>query len=88
MSYLIQPVNEAGDHRTGTLSASVTVAEIEKVLGFKANIDDDESRVTHSWGFTVNGKRAGIWDYKGSRWSVFDPDGVLPALFPGLVTTR
>lgn len=26
--------------------------------------------------------RAGIWDYKGTRWSVFDPDGVLPLLFP------
>lgn len=77
----IEPVAEAGDHRTGTMPASITPEDIEALLGFKPNIKDAYPKVTHSWGFTVDGVRCGIWDYKGSRWSVYDPHGVLPALF-------
>jgi len=81
---VIEPVNEAGDHRTHSLPPHITAPQIQKVLGFKANIDDDNTKVKHSWGFTVNGKRAGIWDYKGSRWSVYDPEGVVAPLFAHL----
>lgn len=81
----IVAVNQCGDHRTGSLSPNITPAQIQKVLGFKANIADDDSKVKYSWGFTVNGKRAGIWDYKGSRWSIYDPDGVVPDLFKDFV---
>lgn len=80
----IVPVNRAGNHRTGSLPSSITPAQIKKVLGFAANIDDDKTKVKHSWGFTVDGKFAAVWDYKGSRWSTFDPDGVLPGLFSAL----
>lgn len=78
---VVVAVPEAGSHRTGDLPSSITPAQIKKVLGFKANVDDDGSKVKHSWGFTVDGKQAGIWDYKGSRWSVYDPHGVVPPLF-------
>lgn len=81
----IVPVNQCGDHRTGDLPPSLTPEAIAAVLGFAANIDDDESKVRFSWGFEVNGKRCGIWDYKGSRWSTFDPDNVLPELFANAI---
>lgn len=74
-------VNEVGDFKTGSLPSTLSAKNIEKILGFAANVADDEDKVKHSWGFTVDGKRCGIWDYRGSRWSVYDPDKVLPALF-------
>lgn len=77
----IVAVARAGDHRTGSLPSTVTPAQIKKILGFAANIDDDKDKVKYSWGFEVDGKYAAIWDYKGSRWSTFDPANVLPALF-------
>ena len=77
----IEPLNEAGGSCDYKLPSNITVAQIEKILGFKANVDDDIDKVKYSWGFTVDGKRAGIWDYKGSRWSVLDPHDVVKALF-------
>ena len=70
-----------GYYKTGSLPASITPERIAAVLGFGPNIDDDPDKVEHSWGFTVGGKRCGIWDYRGARWSVYDPAGVLPELF-------
>jgi hypothetical protein len=82
----ILPVDEPGPSRTGTL-VGPTAKTIEKVLGFKANIQDDAAKVKYSWGFTVDGKFAAIWDYYGSwrerSWSTYDPHKVLPLLFPG-----
>lgn len=79
----IMPVDKPGDCKTGTLHASAE--EIERVLGFPPNVEDDPDKVEHSWGFTVDGVRCGIWDYKGSGgcgvFSVYDPQGVLPTLF-------
>ena len=67
--------DEPGGSRTGTLS-NVTVAQIVKVLGFKANVDDDPDKVKHSWGFKVAGIPCGIWDYKGSeKYNSFSTDG-------------
>jgi hypothetical protein len=63
---VIRPVDEAGDCRTGTLSG-ISVAEITDLLGFGPNVKDDPSKVKHSWGFTVDGERCGVWDYKGSE---------------------
>ena len=84
----IVPVNRCGPHRTGTMN-NISATEIEEILGFEANCDDDESKVKYSWGFTVNGKYAAIWDYKGSwsrdSWSTYDPDGVLEGLFENAV---
>lgn len=80
----IKPVKEAGDHCTGRLS-NTSVAEINKVLGFTPNVEDDPDKVKHSWGFTVDGVRCGIWDYKGSErcgsFSTFGPAHIFVALF-------
>lgn len=71
----------------GARLVGVTKDEIVQVLGFEPNCLDDAAKVKHSRGFTVDGHRAGIWDYYGSwsynEWSVFDPDRVVEALFPG-----
>jgi hypothetical protein len=80
----IVPVNKGGDHKTGELSG-LTAAQITKILGFKPNVDDDPDKVKYSWGFTVNGKRCGIWDYHGSyitkHFSTFGPSEALIAVF-------
>lgn len=69
-------------YRTGSLPATMSPLAIARRLGFDANAEDDPGKVTMSWGFTVDGHPCGIWDYKGARWSVFDPDGVLRLVFP------
>lgn len=80
----IEPIDEAGPHKTGTLDG-VTVDDIVRVLGFRANVKDDPDKVVNSWGFTVDGVYAAIWDYYGSHiynsFSVYDPNGVIPKLF-------
>jgi len=71
----IVPVNRPGSGRTGTLR-NITVAQINKVLGFKPNCEDDPDKVKHSWGFFANGQHCGVWDYKGSqKWKQFSTDG-------------
>lgn len=77
----ILPINSGGSHKTGSLPSSLSPQDIEDVIGFPANIDDDPEKVTHSWGFTVDGAECGIWDYKGSRWSTYDPKNKLADLF-------
>lgn len=78
----IKPVNEAGDHRTGTLTG-ITAAEIAIILGFKANVQDDQ--VKYSWGFTCGKDRCGIWDYYQSyrykSFSTFGPGEIFKTLF-------
>jgi hypothetical protein len=79
------PNSNPGGSRTGTLS-NITVDEINRVLGFTPNVDDDPDKVVNSWGFTVDGEDCGIWDYKGSQnWNQFStcgPDKVFRTLFP------
>jgi hypothetical protein len=81
---IIKPVNQTGDSRTGGLQ-NITVAEIVKRLGFKANCEDDPDKVKNSWGFTVDGVRCGVWDYKGSQkfnaFSTFGPAETLKQVF-------
>ena len=84
----VTPSQNGGSHRTGGLE-NITVDRINKVLGFKPNIEDDPYKVVNSWGFsvTLRGKvhECGIWDYKGSQnWNSFStcgPDEVFRALF-------
>lgn len=78
---IVKPISLSGSHKTGSLPSSLSQQDIEAVLGFPPNIDDDADKVTASWGFTVDGEECGIWDYKGSRWSVYDPKHKLSALF-------
>lgn len=85
----ILPVDTPGDHAQGQLSNRLTKKDIEKVLGFPPNVQDDPEKVKNSWGFTVwlagygssKGVRCGIWDYKGTRWSTFGPAEIFKTLF-------
>ena len=86
MTKTITPVNKVGPYRTGTLE-NISYDEIVEVIG-EPNCVDDPDKVRYSWGFKVDGKYAAIWDYRGSHyynsWSTFDPEDVLPTLFPHL----
>jgi hypothetical protein len=80
----IKPINQVGSYRTGTLK-DITVDRINKILGFKPNVEDDPYKVEHSWGFTADGEECGIWDYKGSAacnsFSTYGPNNVFVELF-------
>ena len=76
--------NVCGTHRTGGLTG-LTKTDIDKVLGFKPNVDDDPCKVKYSWGFQYKGHKCAIWDYKGSwkdkYWSTYGPAEVFKELF-------
>ena len=80
----IEPTQLSGSHRTGTLT-KYTKEQIESILGFAPNVEDDPDKVVNSWAFTIDGYKCAIWDYKGSHhydiWSVYDPHNVLEQLF-------
>lgn len=58
-----KPVIEAsakrGTRRMGTI-IGLPPAEVQKAIGFDANIDD-EPDMGASWGFTVDGVHCGVW---------------------------
>lgn len=78
------PNPNVGGHRTGTLT-NITKKDIDRVLGFTPNVEDDPDKVKYSWGFTVDGQEYGIWDYKGSwrdkEFSTYGPNNVFALLF-------
>jgi hypothetical protein len=82
---VINPIDIAGASQTGRLY-DINVDTINEVLGFGPNIDDDPAKVVNSWGFEIDGKRFGIWDYKGShhlgQFSTYGDSDVLSKLFP------
>jgi len=84
MKMNIIPVDRAGQYKMATLS-NYTKDQIEQILGFAPNIKDDPSKVSYSWGFTIDGELCGIWDYYHSHnqneWSVFGPISTLQKLF-------
>lgn len=86
---VILPVDEVGDSRTSTIEG-LTVAQVTERIGFPANCDDDPSKVVNSWGFTVDGERCGVWDYKGSHrfksFSAWGPREALEKVFGKHVT--
>jgi hypothetical protein len=75
----ITPFHKAGTIATGQL-VNINVDEIEKKLGFAANVKDDSYKIKYSWGFQVDGITCGIWDYKGS-WK----DGTFSTYGPGII---
>jgi hypothetical protein len=85
MMMLIKPIDIAGASKTGTLY-DINVATITEILGFGPNIDDDPTKVVNSWAFEIDGRKFGIWDYKGShhagQFSTYGSPGVLSKLFP------
>ena len=76
----ILPVNQVGDCREGMLTG-LSVADVTRILGFVPNCDDDPDKVENSWGFTVDGVRCGVWDYKGFEFSTFGPHETLRKVF-------
>lgn len=86
---VILPVDRGGDSRTSSIDG-LTHAQIVERIGFPANVQDDESKVKYSWGFTVDGERCGVWDYKGSHefnsWSAFGPRAALNKVFGDFLT--
>lgn len=74
----IVPASINGSYRTGSLPSNVTLKQLIEVFGFP-NCADDPYKVIYSWGFTIDGQQAGIWDYKGTRWSTFGPNDKIRA---------
>lgn len=89
MSPRIEPVEEYGQGRTGGLH-NITAEGITARLGFPPNQDDDPAKVVNSWGFTVDGVRCAVWDYRGShldgRFSTWGPREALAKVFSEHVT--
>jgi hypothetical protein len=81
----ILPVPIPGPSRTGEI-VDYTVAEINQILGFCPNVDDDPDKVQYSWGFLADGIQCGIWSYYNShklgRFSTSGPAEVFEKLFP------
>ena len=74
-----------GSHLTHRLPATLTPKQITARLdtGPEPNGSGD-GKVKRYWGVTIDGAPAAIWDYKGRRWSAYDPSGNLGKLFPEL----
>lgn len=89
MPNIIVPTQLEESYKTGSLPESLTETDIERLLGFAPHVvAHDRGKVTVSWDFAVNGNQCGIWDYKGTRWSTYDPANVLPALFEPILRTK
>ena len=77
----IEAVDQAGEHKQFTVNPNLTPGDVTRMIGFPANVKDDPDKVKRSWGFTVDGERCGVWDYKGSRWSAWGPLEALQKVF-------
>lgn len=62
----------------GTLD--VPMDKILQILG-EPNADDDDTKVTYSWSYIVDGQHIDIWDYKGYRWSYDGDYSIMVKLF-------
>ncbi len=84
MSCVIKPSDLAESYRMAGLK-NVNRERIEQALGFPPNMQDDPTKVTASWSFTVDGVPCAVWDYKGSfnagRASAYGPIEALVKVF-------
>jgi hypothetical protein len=73
--------------QTGRLSDNLSIQDIIDTLGMEPNFGDSEDGKTSiGWVFSYKGRMAAIWDYKGSRWSIWEStSGIAAELFPGMV---
>jgi hypothetical protein len=75
------PVFASGEYRSGTL-IGLDPADVEARLGFAANREDDPGKVSHSWGFLVDGVFCAVWTYRGGpTLSTFGPAAALRSVF-------
>ena len=74
MNAKILPYNKVGVSRTATIEG-LSREEIQRIIGFEPNCEDDPVKVGKSWGFTVDGYHCGVWSYNGSGdygvWSAY-----------------
>lgn len=79
----------SGTYKTGFWPDHITSNEITELLGFGPNTRETfDGKVTMMWEFTIDGKEAAIWDYKGVRWSIYDPAGKTGDLLDRLTIGR
>jgi len=81
----IVPDRDVLSHKTGELTG-LTVAQVNKILGFKPNISDDPSKVKHSWGFRAGHNNnelveCAVWDYYGFQFSCYGDPEVMREIF-------
>jgi len=80
----IRPRSDVVGHRTGYIQG-LSKADIDRILGFRPNVDDDADKVRYSWGFTADGECCAVWDWKGSYrsqvWSTHGAEALLQSLF-------
>ena len=71
---------------TCKLPSTLPIARIIAVLGQPLDACDvgDNIKTIYEWSVTVDGHPLAIWDYKGFRWSCYDPDSIVWDLFPEL----
>lgn len=80
---------KTGTHKTGDWPDHISPEQIERLLGFAPNgLLDCDKKITLIWEFEIDGRAAAIWDYKGKRWSIYDPGGVMPNLLERLTIGR
>ena len=80
----IQPLNSPGSHKTATIFG-LSADQVAALIGFPPNVKDDPYKVSHSWGFTADGKPFGVWSWKGSEkrneFSACGSVGILAEIF-------
>ena len=80
MTVAITPCNSfIGSHRTHRISSRLSPEDITNALGVESIGGGDKTTI--EWQFYVNGFPCAIWDYKGSRWSAYDPHNVMHLVF-------
>ena len=78
----IKPNPVTGEYKSGSISSKYSKEDINKILGFEPNVEDDPDKVVNAWGFKANGKHCAIWDYCGVKWSTCGPEAIFKQLFP------
>ncbi len=83
-AYVITPVDQIGPNKQHGI-CGIPIARMVELMANAALLDDDESKVSHSWGFAVNGVFCAVWSYKGSEqvgaWSAYGPIESLRLVF-------
>ena len=70
--------------RQGRL-ASIPKTAVDSILAeygeFRYVSGSKDGKCKHTWEFLADGTECAIWDYNGSRWSLFGPRAVFEEIF-------